>query len=149
MYQNILLPTDGSASSRKAALNGIKLAQLAGAKVTAFFAAPPATPIIYKGILPVGLTNPQEHARAIEQIAAKHLDFIAVAAKKAGVPCKCIHFTSDFPADAILAVAKKEKCDLIVMASHSKRGLSGVLLGSQTHKVLAHSTIPVLVQREL
>jgi nucleotide-binding universal stress UspA family protein len=63
------------------------------------------------------------------------------------VRSKCIHVTSDFPADAIMAAARKEGCDLIVMASRSKRGLSGMLLGSQTHKVLANSKIPVLVRR--
>ena len=147
MYKNILLPTDGSALSRVAVLNGIKLARAVGARVTGFFAAPPATPVIYMGVLPVGLTTPDQHARAIERTAAKYLGFIEKAARRAGVRCKSIHVTSDFPADAILAAASREGCDLIVMASRSKRGLSGMLLGSQAHKVLAHSKVPVLVQR--
>jgi nucleotide-binding universal stress UspA family protein len=147
MYKNILLPTDGSPLSHAAVLDGIELAAALGAKVTGFFAAPPATPVIYKGVLPVGLTTPKEHARAIERTALRHLASIEAAAGKAGVRYKGLHVTSDFPADAIIAAAKKEKCDLIVMASHSRRGLSGVLLGSQTQKVLAKSHIPVLVRR--
>ena len=147
MYRNILLPTDGSALSRAAVREGIRLARAVGARVTGFFAAPPATPVIYRGVLPVGLTTPEQHARAIQHTARRYLGFIEAAAKRAGVRCKSIHVTSDFPAVAILAAARKEGCDLIVMASCSKRGLSGMLLGSQTHKVLARSKIPVLVRR--
>ncbi len=147
MYKNILLPTDGSPLSRAAILNGVRLARAVGARITGFFAAPPATPVIYKGVLPVSLTTLDQHARAIERTAAKHLGFIEQAAKKAGVRCKCLHVTSDFPADAIIAAARKEKCDLIFMASHGRRGLSAVILGSQAQKVLTHSKIPVLVCR--
>ncbi|HEY7743817.1 MAG TPA: universal stress protein [Burkholderiales bacterium] len=147
MYKNILLPTDGSALSRAAVLNGIRLARAVGARVTGFFAAPPATPVVYRGVLPVGLATPEMHARAIERTAGRYLRFIEKAARRAGVRCRCVHVTSDFPADAIMAAARKEGCDLIVMASRSKRGFSGMLLGSQTHKVLAHSKVPVLVQR--
>jgi nucleotide-binding universal stress UspA family protein len=128
-------------------LNGIRLARAVGARVTGFFAAPPATPVVYRGVLPVGLATPEMHARAIERTAGRYLRFIEKAARRAGVRCRCVHVTSDFPADAIMAAARKEGCDLIVMASRSKRGFSGMLLGSQTHKVLAHSKVPVLVQR--
>jgi nucleotide-binding universal stress UspA family protein len=147
MYKNILLPTDGSALSRAAVLNGIRLARAVGARVTGFFAAPPATPVVYRGVLPVGLATPEMHARAIERTAGRYLRFIEKAARRAGVRCRCVHVTSDFPADAIMAAARKGGCDLIVMATRSKRGFSGMLLGSQTHKVLAHSRVPVLVQR--
>ncbi|MGH6692385.1 MAG: universal stress protein [Gammaproteobacteria bacterium] len=147
MYRNILLPTDGSALSRAAVLEGIRLARAVGARVTGFFAAPPATPVIYRGVLPVGLTAPQRHARAIEHTARRYLGFIETAAKRGRVRCKCVHVTSDFPADAIMNAARKEGCDLIVMASRSRRGISGMLLGSQTHKVLTQSKIPVLVRR--
>ena len=98
------------------------------------------------GCVRSGLT-PREHAELIEKTAAKYLGVIEQAAKHAGVRCQCIHVTNDFPADAILAVAKQQKCDLIVMASHGRRGLAGVLLGSETQKVLTHSKIPVLVSR--
>ena len=147
MYKHILIPTDGSALSRRAIANGVKLAKSVGAKVTGFFAAPPATPLVYKDFVPVHYMTPQEHAKLIEKNAAKYLSVIEQAAKQAGVRCKCIHVTSDFPADAILAVAKRQKCDLIFMASHGRRGISGILLGSETQKVLINTKIPVLVSR--
>jgi nucleotide-binding universal stress UspA family protein len=147
MYKNILIPTDGSPESHKAAAHGVALAKAVGAKVTGFFAAPPATPIVYRDHLPVGLAQPGEHAKLIEKTAAKHLDVIARAAKKAGVQFEGAHVTNDYPDDAILAFAKKKKCDLIVMATHGGGGLRGVLIGSVTQKVLAQSKIPVLVLR--
>ena len=147
MFKHILIPTDGSALSRKAIANGVKLAKSIGARVTGLFAAPPATPVVYKDFVPVDYMTPREHAEMIEKTAAKYLGVIEQAAKHAGIRCQCIHVTNDFPADAILAVAKQQKCDLIVMASHGRRGLAGVLLGSETQKVLTHSKIPVLVSR--
>jgi nucleotide-binding universal stress UspA family protein len=102
---------------------------------------------VYKNFVPVDYMTPRQHARMIEKTAAKYLGVIERAAKHAGIRCQCIHLTSDFPADAILAVAKQRKCDLIFMASHGRRGLAGVLLGSETQKVLTHSKIPVLVSR--
>lgn len=147
MFKNVLIPTDGSVLSLKAAQNGVKLAQAMGAKIVAFYAAPPATPIEYKGIIPVRMVKTAEHARAIEKTAEKHLGVIEEAARKADVPCKTVHVTDDFPADAILSAAKRYKCDLIYMGAHGKRGLTGMLLGSQTQKVLANAKVPVVVDR--
>lgn len=147
MYKHILIPTDGSDLSRAAAMNGVKLAKALGARVTAFFAAPAPTPLIYEGFLPVGYTTQESHAQLIEKTAARYLGVIERACAKAGVPCKSVHVTNEFPADAILEAARKHKCDLIFMASHGRRGLAGALLGSQTQKVLAQSKIPVLVDR--
>lgn len=147
MFKNILIPTDGSPLSRKAALKGVALAKSVGAKVTAFFAAPPATPIIYRNSLPVGYATPEDHEQIIRKATAKHLDFVARAAKKAGVRYQGVHVTSDYPEDDILKVAKKKRCDLIVMATHGQSGLRGVLIGSVTQRVLAKSTTPVLVFR--
>ena len=79
----------------------------------------------------------------IKQTAAKHLDFIERAAKKAGVKCESVHVTSDYPEDDILKIAAKKKCDLIVMATHGQGGLRGVFIGSVTQKVLDQSKIPV------
>ena len=79
--------------------------------------------------------------------AARYLGVIEKAAKSAGVPSECVRITSDFPADVILQTATKRRCDLIVMASHGRRGLSAVLLGSETQKVLTHAKLPVLVYR--
>jgi nucleotide-binding universal stress UspA family protein len=147
MFKNILIPTDGSSLSQKAAVQGVALAKSLGAKVTGFFAAPPATPIIYRNNLPVGLAQPGEHKEIIERTAAKYLDFIARAAKKAGVPYEGLHTTNDYAADAILDIAKKKKCDAIVMGTHGEGGLRGMFIGSVTQKVLSQSKIPVLVFR--
>jgi len=147
MFKNILIPTDGSARSQKAAAQGVALAKALGAKVTAFFAAPPATPVVYRNNLPVGLAQPAEHKQMIEQTAAKHLDAVARLAKKASVRFEAVHATDDYPSDAILDVAKKKKCDVIVMATQGQGGLRGVLIGSVTQKVLNQSKIPVMVLR--
>lgn len=147
MYRNILIPTDGSPLSRKAILAGVKLAKALGATVTGFYAAPPATPIEYKGVLPVGYGNAAERARVIKKTANQRLAIIEKAARAADVRCKVEYVTDDFPADAILAAARRNRCDCIFIASHGRRGLSSLLLGSQTQKVLARSKVPVLVHR--
>lgn len=144
----MLIPTDGSKLSNEAAEAAVELARALGARVTAFFAAPPATPIIYKAMLPVGYATPQEHEEMTRKAAQSYLGAIEKAAKAAGVPCERLSVTSDFPADAILAAAKKRGCDLIFMASHGRRGLRrSSLLGSETQKVLSQAPMPVLVFR--
>ncbi len=147
MFKNILVPTDGSSLSLKAAAQGVALAKSVGAKVTGFFAAPPATPIVYRNNLPVGFAQPGEHEKIISKTVAKHLDAIERLAKKAGVRFEGAHATNDYPADAILEVAKKKKCDAIVMATQGEGGLRGMFIGSVTQKVLNQSKIPVLVIR--
>lgn len=147
MYKNILVPTDGSARSRAAIAAAVKLAKTTGARVTAVYAAPPATPLVYENLLPVGYVTPGEHAAVIKKAVQRYLGVAEKAAKAARVKCKLVHVTSDFPADVILATAKKEKCDLIFISSHSRRGLARMLLGSETQKVIAGATVPVLVHR--
>jgi nucleotide-binding universal stress UspA family protein len=147
MFKNVLVPTDGSSLSLKAAAQGVALAKSLGAKVTGFFAAPPATPVVYRNNLPVGFAQPAEHEQIIKKTAAKHLDAIERLAKKAGVRFEGLHATNDYAADAILDIAKKKKCDVIVMATHGEGGLRGVFIGSVTQKVLSQSKIPVLVLR--
>jgi nucleotide-binding universal stress UspA family protein len=147
VYKNILLPTDGSPLARNAVQNGVRLAKAVGAKVTGFYAAPPPTPLEYRGIIPVGYMTPERHAKLIEKTAARILGDIEEAAKAAGVRCNCVYVTDDFPAEAIVAAAKKHKCDLIYMASHGRRGFRGLHLGSQTQKVLENARVPVLVDR--
>jgi nucleotide-binding universal stress UspA family protein len=150
MFKHILLPTDGSKLSNEAAEAGVRLAKALGARVTGLFAAPPATPIIYKAMLPVGYASPEEHKRMIEQAARSYLGAIEKAASAAGVRCETVTVTSDYPADAILATAKKRRCDLVFMASHGRRGLRrSSLLGSETQKVLSNGNLPVLVFRKL
>ena len=147
MFKNILIPTDGSPLSQKAVVQGVALAKSVGAKVTAFFAAPPATPIVYRNNLPVGYTTPGEHEQIIKKTAARYLEFVERAAKKARVPCETVHVTSDYPEDDILKIARTKKCDLIVMATHGRRGLGHVILGSVTERVLREAPCPVLVVR--
>lgn len=147
VFKNILVPTDGSEFSQKAVLRGVALAKALGAKVTAFFAAPPATPIVYRNHFPVGYTQPQEHQRIIDDAIAKALGFVERAAKEAGVAYEGTHATSDFPDDEIIKAAARHGCDLIVMATHGQSGLRGVLIGSVAQKVLNNSSVPVLIVR--
>jgi len=125
----------------------VELALALGARVTGLFAAPPATPIIFRDRLPAGYDTPRHNEALIARAAAAHLAVIERAATAAGVRCACIKVTSDYPADTVLETARKRGCDLIVMASHGRHGLRGLLLGSETQKVLAASKIPVLVHR--
>jgi nucleotide-binding universal stress UspA family protein len=147
MYKHILIPTDGSALSRAAAGAGVKLAKEMGARVTGFHAAPPATPVEYKGMFPVGYRDPAERARVIERTARKHLEVIEKAARAAGVRCKVEHVTDDYPAEAIVAAARRNGCDLIFMPTHGRRGFRNSMLGTQTQKVLSLAKVPVLVHR--
>ncbi len=148
MYKHILIPTDGSKLAKEASQAAVELARSLGARVTGFFAAPPATPIVFKGLLPAGYATPEEHEANIQKAAQAYLGAIEKVAKAAGVPCETLSVTSDYPADAIIATAKKRRCDLIFMASHGRRGLRREsLLGSETQKVLSQAPLPVLVYR--
>jgi len=147
MYKNILLPTDGSALSLEAISAGVKVAKALGASVTGFYAMPPATPLEYRGMFPIGYADPVERTRAIEKSADENLAAIEKAAEAAGVRCKVEHVTDDFPADAIVAAATRNKCDVIFIASHGRHGFRPSMLGSQAQKVLAQSRVPVLVHR--
>jgi nucleotide-binding universal stress UspA family protein len=147
MFKNILIPTDGSALSKKAVVQGVKFAQETGAKVTGFFAAPPYRPVVYEDFVPANYMTRKAHEEAMAKLAAKYLGPIEKACKEAAVPYQGMHIASEYPADAIIEAAKEKKCDLVFMASHGRRGLAAVLLGSETAKVLTHSKIPVLVYR--
>lgn len=147
MYKHILIPTDGSKLSDRAVAHALALAQATGARVTGLFVAPAPTPLLFKGLLPVRHLQPDEHAALTARAAARYLGAIEKAAEQAGVPCASVTVTGEYPADTILATATRRKCDLIVMASHGRRGLAGVLLGSETQKVLTHAKVPVLVVR--
>ena len=145
MYKNLLLPTDGSPLSEKAVRHGLELARTLGAKVTGFYAVPEFRAFAYSGAI-IEDTQAIFDGQAQSQADAA-LAFIKAAAQEAGVLCTTAQSTNDRPYEAILQAAKHHDCDLIVMASHGRRGIEGLLMGSETQKVLTHSKIPVLVSR--
>lgn len=147
MYKNILVPTDGSALSNRSIRDAVLLAKKLGATVTGFHVAPTYHIEVYTDYVPPDLITPQQHAASAKKTAQRHLEAVRKAATASGVPCATYYVMSDVPADAIVKAARKYKCDLIYMGSHGRSGLSKLLLGSQTSKVLSHSRIPVLVHR--
>src|SRR5512140_3159914 len=147
MYKNLLLATDGSKLSGKAVAHGIGLAKAVGAKVTAFYAAPDYPMPAYADGVVYEPVSRKEYAKLAAQDADKILKDVATEAGAAGVECKTTYAIAAAPWEAILDAAKKNKCDAIVMASHGRRGMSALLLGSETQKVLTHSKLPVIVVR--
>lgn len=147
MFKNILVPTDGSVLSRKAAKRAVALAKATGARVTAFHAAPAYRYDVYADYVPPKFETPKAYAERVAKIAHRQLQVIDKMAKAAGVACESYYATSDFPADAILKAAKKYGCDAIAMGTHGRSGLSRLFLGSQTMKVLTYARIPVVVLR--
>jgi nucleotide-binding universal stress UspA family protein len=148
MYKHLLVPTDGTRLSDKAIRTAVALAQTLGAKITSLHVAPTYTSAItgYE-IAPAMAFSPAEYRASIARVSKTALDKIWKAARAAQVPCVTTGLTDDRPWDAIVRTAKKKKCDLIVMASHGRGGLSGLILGSETTKVLTHCKMPVLVVR--
>ena len=145
MFRHILIPTDGSDLSRKAVIYGVQLAKLSGARVTALTLSEPYRVASMDAVLvSVGEDEYEEESRKSADLALEQTRAIA---KAAGVPCDTVNEVHDQPWRAIIDVAHARECDLIVMASHGRRGMSALLLGSETVKVLTHSTIPVLVYR--
>ena len=142
MYQRILVPTDGSDISSKAVQTAAALARLSGA---AMMALSVKEPFPYSAISEMQPVPPQEFYDAQERIAAERVKNAVAAAQAAGVSCQGHTVEALHPWEAILDHAKTQGCDLIVMASHGRRGLSALLLGSETQKVLTHSPVPVLV----
>ncbi len=145
MFKHILIPTDGSDLSRKAILYGVQLAKESGAKVTGLTVAEPYRVATMDTVLiPIDEGDYAEQSRLLSERAMEQVKMAADAAK---VPCETVREINDQPYRAIIDSAHALGCDLIVMASHGRRGISALLLGSETAKVLTHSTIPVLVYR--
>lgn len=148
MYTNILVATDGSKLADKALKAAIGLAKTLGAKVTAFYAYPEYTSPAYgEGAFIGQYVSKSEFRKRSQEAAAAILTAAGGKAKAAGVAFDSLSAEDNAPYAAIIKAAAKKKCDLIVMASHGRRGLAGVLLGSETQKVLTHSKVPVLVVR--
>lgn len=149
LYSHVLLPTDGSALATRGAKAGLQLAGALGAKATVVFVGTPYTAAVYGGaeIFYAGPSSPAEHKRFTQEAAQKAFAPVVRAAERAGVDCASVLVVNSRPWEGILKTARARKCDAIVMASHGRTGLAGLLLGSETQRVLAHSKIPVLVMR--
>jgi nucleotide-binding universal stress UspA family protein len=146
MYQHILLPTDGSELSKAAVREGVSLARALGAKVTVVTVTEP-----YHAVSPDAAMiadTPEKHAECMAAVARQYLDEAKKIAAVAGVPCETMYIEHDHPYKAIIETAKDRICDAIFMASHGRHGLSAIVLGSETLKVLTHGVMPVIVYRQ-
>jgi nucleotide-binding universal stress UspA family protein len=148
MYSHILVCTDGSKLSQKAIRAAASLAKALDARLTgAYVGAPYTAPIYSEGMIYAANTTRSQYQKAVQRAADKALEAVSAAAQAAGVKSATATVTANMPWQGILKVAQAKRCDLIVMASHGRRGLAGLLLGSETVKVLTHSKVPVLVCR--
>jgi nucleotide-binding universal stress UspA family protein len=147
VYSNLLVPTDGSKLSDKAVGQAIALAQALKAKITAFHASADYPMPVYAEGVSIQLMSKREYVKQAKAEGQQILDKVAIKAAAAGVDCDTMNAIAAAPWEGILACAKKARCDAIVMASHGRGGLSAMLLGSETTKVLTHSKLPVLVVR--
>jgi nucleotide-binding universal stress UspA family protein len=145
MYNHILIATDGSDLAEKALAEGISLAKALASQVTIVTVTEPWTTQV-TGEAAIAFPF-DEYDKAVSANAAEVLSKARETARKAGLPCATIHVKERRPADGILETAKAKSCDLIVVASHGRRGLTRLLLGSQTQDIVTHSTIPVLICR--
>jgi nucleotide-binding universal stress UspA family protein len=147
MFKHLLVPTDGSDLSESTVQRAISFAKDAGARITFFYAQPDfPMPIYGEGAL-IDPTTPEQFARAAAQEAEQILSRARTAAETQGVSVGTDTAVNEVPYEAIIDAANRHGCDLIFMASHGRRGLASLLLGSETQKVLTHSTTPVLVYR--
>ena len=144
MYKRILVPTDGSEITTRSIAAGVGLAKALGAEIDTICVK---EPFPYGAVAEMQPTPPQEFFDAQERIATRHVGAVAQACAKADVPCEALTVEALHPWEAIIDHAKRTECDLLVMASHGRRGVSALLLGSETQKVLTHTKIPVLIVR--
>ena len=145
MYQRILVATDGSTLSKKAVTHAISLAALCGAELVALKVVPRYPQSYFEG----GIAMQPDEVKRVEKQWADEGQAVVDAVKKSaaakGVTTKAITIKSDVVSDALIAAVKKHDCDLIIMASHGRKGIKRLLLGSETQHVLTHATVPVLV----
>jgi len=145
MFKHILLPTDGSELSEKAIHEGIRLAKRLDAKVTGVCIIPEQHPFFYETEIPAEALA--QIAKQSKEAAETYLSVIQKKAEEAGVACEVVFKVTDYIYETIIRVAEQKGCDLIMMASHGRRGVQAFIIGSETQKVLTHSKIPVLVYR--
>ena len=147
MFKHLLIPTDGSPIANKAVKAGIKFAKEIGARVTAYHAVGELLPQIYGETYVFDQQTINQFDRNVREAGRRQGDAIGKLAKAAGVPFASVVTRANAPHEGIIGAAKKHKCDVIFMASHGRRGLAGLLMGSVTQKVLTRSKISVLVYR--
>jgi len=147
MYTRILVATDGSTLSKKAVSSAIQLAATCAAELVAVKVVPRYPQAYFEGSIPLSAQEISRIEKQWADAAQVQLEAIVKSAKAKGVSAKTVTLKSDVVSDAIIAAAKKQKADLIVMASHGRKGIKRLLLGSETQQVLTHSHIPVLVLR--
>ncbi len=144
MYSNILIPTDGSELAGRAVNHGVELAKKLGAKVTILTVTLPFRLFSPEGAM---IEAPPDYTARVKEMAEKTLASAAARAKAAGVPVETVQVEDDSPYQSIIDTAELKGADLIVMSSHGRKGISALILGSETAKVLTHCKIPVLVHR--
>ena len=147
MYKRILVATDGSKLSDKAVQHALQLADLTGAEVVALKVVPRYPQTYFEGGVALAVAEVARIEKQWNDDALAAVNAVKAAGQKLEVKVKPVTARSDLVSDAIIATAKRQKCDLIVMASHGRRGIKRLLLGSETQQVLTHSHIPVLVLR--
>ena len=148
MLKHILVPTDGSKLALKGVKAGVKLAKSLGARVTGVYVIRPYTPAVYgEAAIYIPEASVRDYTRHAMQAARKAVAAIEAEARKARTPFTSQIIQHALPWEGILRAARAGKCDAVVMASHGRGGLGGLILGSETQRVLAHSKIPVLVVR--
>ena len=145
MYKHILIATDGSELAGKAVAQGLDLAKALGAKATVVTVTEPWTAAAYGTIPTPSLIDSYDSASA--ENATRILASVAEVAKTKQIACDALHVADRYPVEGILETTKDKGCDLIVMASHGRRGIARLLLGSETIRVLTLSPVPVLVIR--
>jgi nucleotide-binding universal stress UspA family protein len=145
MFKHILLPTDGSELSEAAIQKGVQFAKSINAELTGFHVILPFH--VFTLQTEMLEDTKEQYERQSKVQAEQFLGVIKKAAEKAGVSCDTDYVTSSHPYEMIIKAAEKKGCDLIMMASHGRRGVQGLLIGSETQKVLTHTKIPVLVCR--
>lgn len=145
MFQHILIATDGSPLSQRAADTGIALARSLGGKVYAFHAVMPFPAVAY--FAEMLLASQAQYTEAAIERAKGYLDDVRQRAKAAGVECDSGFAINAHPHEAIIAAAAEQHCDLVVMASHGRHGVERALLGSETHRTILYGDVPVLVCR--
>ena len=147
MYKRILVATDGSSLSKKAVANAIQLAPSCGAELVAMKVVPRYPQTYFEGSIPLSAAEIGRIEKQWADAATENLVAVQKSATAKGVACKTVTVKSDVVSDAIIATAKKQKVDLVVMASHGRKGIKRLLLGSETQQVLTHCHTPVLVLR--